>query len=300
MRHLVTVAALVVMSASAACGPADHAPVFDPIDNATGFVGQELDINLRASDANGNTLYYSFSSPQIPDLDTRAAIRPYGDGSMAIFAWTPNVSDIGTWEIDFNVTDGSSSATETVDVEIDSAEVGANAPVFVQPLGTGTTLDLSMATCIDVDITVNDNDTPQVTIALEPQIIAGGTLTSTGHHSATRHWSPSPAQIAAENRYDLVLSASDGTNPKTIKTYHNVLEKPVMMGCGDTGTPPVVTSSTADDEQHIPLAGHRHGHRRQGDQGRAHLLLHDHRAGHAAQPGDHDARQHDVDLGQRP
>jgi hypothetical protein len=245
----------VTVAAGLSCGAKTSPPSIDPIDNQNGFVGQPLMIQLRASSATGAPLQYSFSVPAIPDLSSRAMIRPYGDGSMAVFTWTPIASDVGQWQIDFNVTDGAATATETVDVEIDAGEIGSNAPVFVQPLGTGTTLDLNTAKCIDVPVQVNDNDTPRVTIAQEPQIIAGATLTTTGDQAATWHWCPSQTQIDAQNRYPLTLSASDGQNPKTIKNYLIVLQKPVMMGCGsvNTGTPPVVTSSMADVNSTAPL-----------------------------------------------
>lgn len=243
MRQAVT--SLLALALASACGPSDQAPKFDPVTDQVGFVGSELSVILRASDPDADALTFSFSAPQIPDLGTRADIKPYGqDSSQAIFHWTPNARDVGVWIIDFDVTDGTSAVSESVTIEIKAA-VGSNeSPVFVQPLGSGSTLDLALARDIEINIVVEDPDNTNITIAQEAPIIDKAVLTVTGATSAKWRWQPTAAQIEARNVYALTLSADDGESPKTIKNYFIMLKKPPMTGC--PGTAPVITHTSAD------------------------------------------------------
>jgi hypothetical protein len=76
---------------------------------------------------------------------------------------------------------------------------------------------------MSIDILVEDRDTAQVTIEEVAPPIMGGQLLIADGTSGTWDWCPTPAQVAAQDRYTLVLSADDGENPKTIKNYVIVL-----------------------------------------------------------------------------
>jgi hypothetical protein len=240
VRQAVTLLAVVVTSA---CGPSGREPAFDPIEDQVGFVGRELSVMLRASDPDADALTFSFSAPQISDLASRADLRPYGqDSSQAIFRWTPNARDVGIWIIDFEVTDGSSAISESVTFDI---KPGMNeSPVFLQPLGSGTTLDLALAREIELDVVVEDPDNAQVTIEQEEPLIEKAVLTLTGATTAKWRWQPTAAQIEARSVYALTLSAYDGASPKTEKHYFIMLKKAPMPGC--PGAAPVITHSPAD------------------------------------------------------
>jgi hypothetical protein len=119
--------------------------------------------------------------------------------------------------------------------------VGA-APIFRQPLGTGTAVDLTVNPCINVAIVIEDQDTPTVTIAQENPVISGAMLTIVDGQDATWMWCPTPSQVAATNRYTLVLSADDGSNPKTIKNYVIVLN-------GGVVSPPQLVINEIDYDQ---------------------------------------------------
>ena len=54
-----------------------------------------------------------------------------------------------------------------------SGKKGSTAPIFVQPLGNGTTLDLSQETCLDVALVVVDPDSASVSLAHEEPVIDG-------------------------------------------------------------------------------------------------------------------------------
>jgi hypothetical protein len=224
------------------CGN-NHPPVLQPITDQTAAVGVELVIELRATDADGDTMSFDFDAPGIMDIKSRAQLSTFADG-VGRFRWTPQSSDrnVMPYPFDFKVTDGKATTTETVQITVADSP-GGTAPVFRQPLGTGTTLDLSMAMCIDVNILVEDSDSTMVTLADEDPKIDGAMLTQTDAFQGTWHWCPSAAQIALQDRWTLHLSADDGTN-KTEKTYLIVLRTAQQMNC--PGMPPMIT--------HTPLA----------------------------------------------
>lgn len=238
LRSFVALTGLV--ATGVACG-GGGAPELAPLSDQQVAVGTELVVQLIGSDPDGDELSYSFSA-DVPDVQNRASITRRPDGS-GVFRWTPLAADVGPWFFDFSVADGDGSDTLTIQIEVKSA-IGVNsAPVFREPLGTGTTLDLSQGSCLDLQIVVEDQDTSSVTITQDEPTIEGATLSSTGGLSATWHWCPTAAQIAAEDRYTLVLGADDLTNSKTTKHYLIVLRKAPKPDC--PGDPPLV--------QHTPM-----------------------------------------------
>ena len=46
------------------------------------------------------------------------------------------------------MSDGTTTTTETVTISVALSGEGSNAPFFIQPLGTGTTLDLATQTIL--------------------------------------------------------------------------------------------------------------------------------------------------------
>jgi lamin tail-like protein len=139
---------------------------------------------------------------------------------MGVFRWTPLAEDLGTHAFDFTVDDGAATTTVSISIEVKSA-AGA-VPIFRQPLGDGTVVDLQQMPCPTISVVIEDQDTPTVTIAQEPPVIAGATLTTIDGQSASWKWCPT-AQQAMQDRYTLILSADDHENPKTIKPYVIVL-----------------------------------------------------------------------------
>ncbi len=242
MAFLRTYAALAgVVATTVACGGGTP-PELSPLGDQEVAVGTELVIPLVGTDSDGDDLDYQFHA-DVPDIYQRASITKRPDGT-GLFRWTPKAADVGPWFFDFSVSDGDGKDTLTITVEVKSA-VGVNsAPVFREPLGTGTTLDLAQKSCIDLGVVVEDQDSSSVVIAQEEPIIAGATLTSTGGLSASWHWCPTPTDIAADDRYTLVLSADDLTNPKTMKHYLIVLRKPPKPDC--PGDAPVVDHTPSD------------------------------------------------------
>ncbi|HKA91093.1 MAG TPA: hypothetical protein VKE22_25700 [Haliangiales bacterium] len=250
MRQVVTLAGgLVWWTVTSACGPAERAPMLNPITNEPSlraYVGEELSVELHATYAGSSSLTFSFRAPSIPNLATRAQIVPR-DATSATFRWTPLATDAGSWDIDFEVSDGHSSGTETVTIDVAAAPSNKVPPTFVKPTGSGTTLDLTAKACLDLDIEVQDTDSTRVTIAEEPQKIDGATLTATGPFTATWHWCPTQAQIDAKDRYALQLSATDDTNQKSLRPYLIFLKKPACVGVGPTIVHTPVDASQVND-----------------------------------------------------
>jgi hypothetical protein len=241
-------ASAAIALALAACG-GGAAPELAAITDQRVAVGQELTIELFATDADGDALDYTFASAGLADLATRATITKTEAGT-GLFRWRPLAADVGTQRIDFTVSDGDGSDTETVTVEVKSAIGDQTVPVFRQPLGTGTTLDLSVRPCLDLDIVVEDQDSTDVAITALDPLIAGAELTQTTAFTATWHWCPSREQSGSDEPFTLILSADDGDNPPVIKNYLIVVRAGPQNCPGDG---PVVTHTAENVSQLVDL-----------------------------------------------
>jgi len=225
-----------------ACKGGGAAPEFDPVDRQVAQVGVQLSLTLNATDEDGDELDFSFEST-IPDAQSRANLTRSPSGA-GIWRWTPLASDVGTWYVDFRASDGDNTTTLTVEIEVVSAVGAEGAPIFRQPLGTGTTLDLESEQCLDVSIVIEDQDSTSVELTQEEPLIEGATLDIAGGLTGSWSWCPTREQAAAEDRYTLTLGADDLTNPRTIKNYLIVLRNGDGAGC--PGDPPVIGHSAQD------------------------------------------------------
>jgi hypothetical protein len=200
-----------------ACGLAGcddgHAPDLGAIADQTAAVGNQLTIELDGTDVDGDSLAYGVKA----DIMLQGATITETPSGAGLFTWTPLAEDVGMHVFDFYVSDGSHKTTTSVNVNVVSSIAGA--PIFRQPLGTGTVVNLSTTPCMTVDIVVEDPDSASVTLAQEDPVIAGGMLMQVDGLTGMWTWCPTAAQAAASDRYTLILSADDGTNPKTIKPY---------------------------------------------------------------------------------
>ncbi len=233
--------AAVVATVVAGCAPPGTAPRIEQVEDQIGFVGEELVILLFASDPDGSSLVYSFSG-DVPDIQERARISPIPGG--AEFRWTPLASDVGEWFLDFRVSDGSFSDRITVRVEVRPA-VGES-PIFRQPLGSGTTLDVSETSCLELDVVVDAPSVSQVQLGQEPPIIEGAELEQTSGLAGVWTWCPSSGQIEQSDRYLLTLSADDGENPPATKQYLIILQQSSAANC--PGEPPQIEHRVEDEE----------------------------------------------------
>ena len=216
---LTCLATAAMLASIAGCG-VNNAPVVDAVADQIAAVGDELTVELRASDMNGNALFFDWKCDELPALKGRTpppSLTLY-DGGIAQFRWIPQAIDSrpAPYTFDFDVNDGRATTRRSVLVTVDD-QGGSNAPVFVQPVGSGTTLQLDTQACLTLPIVANDTDATQVTLAQEDPVIDGATLVQTDPFSATWKWCPSAAQVAMQDRFYLNLSADDGKHPKTLK-----------------------------------------------------------------------------------
>lgn len=225
-----------------ACGPGGSDPVMRAVGDQLAAVNQELVIPLSATDADGDEVFYTFSS-NVPDIYARAEVSrlPNGGGE---FRWTPQADDVGEWFFDFTASDGSRSDTITIRVEVRAAIGGNSAPRFVHPQGSGTTLDLAESACLELNVEIADADSAEVTIAQGQPLIEGAELDIISGTTATWSWCPSERQIEGDDRYNLLLTADDGDNPLRLHPYLVVLRSPLKPNC--PGDAPVVTHEAAD------------------------------------------------------
>ncbi|MEO8699156.1 MAG: lamin tail domain-containing protein [Kofleriaceae bacterium] len=197
----------------AACG-GGAAPEIHDLADQVATVGQQLTLTIDGTDADGDQLTYGVHADISLQGNAMLTQSPSGAG---VFLWTPLASDLGVHAFDFTASDGSS--TTTVSISIDVRSTSGALPIFREPLGAGSVVNVAQQPCVMLNIVVEDQDTVDVTIGQEAPEITGATLTQTDGTTATWEWCPTPAQVSEQDRYTLVLSADDGENPKTIKNY---------------------------------------------------------------------------------
>jgi hypothetical protein len=230
------------LATAVACGPSGRAPQLSRLADQVAQVGTELTINLDGTDPDGDRLSYGFHAADTGDLSGHADITESPSGT-GVFRWTPLGGDVGPHAFDFTVSDGNYTTTVTIHIDVRSAIGAATAPVFRQPLGSGTTIDLASQPCVDLDLMIDDEDSATVKISQDEPLIDGAELRAGDGHTATWHWCPTREQ-QAEARYTLVLGADDGDNPRTVKNYLVVLRGGSGTSC--PGTAPVISHTARD------------------------------------------------------
>ncbi|HLL22980.1 MAG TPA: Ig-like domain-containing protein, partial [Kofleriaceae bacterium] len=241
MRHpkrfsSLTLTSIAYLATTVACS-SGAAPELSGLSDQVAQVGTELKFELAGTDPDGDQLSYSFRAANIEGLENRAqvSVSPSGNG---VFRWTPISADVGEHAFDFTVSDGDHKTTVTITIDVKSAIGSATAPVFRQPLGSGTTIDLAKRKCVELQIVIEDQDSAQVDLAMEEPVIEGATLNQQDGLTASFTWCPTKEQ-EAETRYTLTLSADDGANPKTLKNYLIVLRGGTGQNC--PGEAPTIT-----------------------------------------------------------
>jgi len=246
MRH--AIAFTYLLATAVACGPTS-APELTGLSDQVAQVGTELKIELDGTDSAGDRLTYDYRAPDVSDLAGHASmtVTPAGAG---IFKWTPLAQDVGQHAFDFIVSNGGASTTVTINITVKAAIGSATAPVFRQPLGTGTTIDLSRTPCVDLDVVVDDQATAQVIITQEDPVIDGAKLMVIDGATAKWHWCPTTAQQQSDSRYTVVFAANDNQNPKTEKPYLIVLRNGAAA-CPGQG--PSISSTASDATTRLDL-----------------------------------------------
>ena len=248
-RSVLTMTGITCLATAVACGPGSP-PELPGLTDQVAQVGTELMINLAGHDPDGDPLAYGFHAGDLTDLDGHAEITQSPSGS-GVFRWTPMGQDVGRHAFEFSASDASHTTKVTIDIDVRSAIGSATAPVFREPVGGGTTIDLAQQPCVDLDVVIDDQDTPSVKISQVEPVIDGAELRIRDGHTAVWHWCPTREQ-QAESRYTLTLAGDDGDNPRTTLSYLVVLRTGSGTSC--PGTAPVISHTPHDISTILDLA----------------------------------------------
>ncbi len=222
---------------------ANHSPVFLPIYNQSVESGQLLDFLIEAVDDDGDRL--TFSASDKPETARLEAVN----ANTARFTWTPLASDAGAdgqgrnHSVSFAVTDGSSTATETISIFVSLGGVGSGAPVFISP--SDYTLDLDLKSSIEFAIEVRDADSAEVELRVVENIPGGIFDSVLGQKHARFEWAPSIAQVSERPVWNLRVGANDRINPEVFLDI-TILLKGGQKKC--EGTPPLLTHTALADQ----------------------------------------------------
>jgi hypothetical protein len=179
-----TVYADVVVTVAAA----STAPVLTQIGNKTVGVGQLLQFAISATDLKGGTLTYSASN-----LPSGAAFN----ASTRAFSWTP--SQAGTYPATFRVSNGSASASETINITV-TAQSPVNGPPLLSRIGNKTGI---VGQLLQFSVTATDSNGDNLTYS------AANLPTGASFNTLTRTFAWTP-QLAGTYP-NVVILVSDGS-----------------------------------------------------------------------------------------
>jgi subtilisin family serine protease/fibronectin type 3 domain-containing protein len=188
--------------------PRNRPPIFDPIDDKSVIVNSLLTFTVSATDPDGDTLVYS------------APIIPVGAGfdpATRTFSWTPGFTQVGTYQIVFQVSDGSVTVSRSVTVTVTKP----NGPPVLNAIGPKT-VDENHALTFTVSASDPDND--QLTYSV-PSLPIGASFDPA---TRTFSWTPTYEQSGV---YNVTFEVSDGklTSAETITITVNDVDRPPVM-----------------------------------------------------------------------
>ncbi len=216
-------------------------PLLGKIASQRALVNQELALRVDGRDTDGDPVVWVVESASLSGLAGRS--RFDADRKGATFFWTPLISDVGDHQVTVGLSDGEIVTSRSFTVSVGVGE-GSSSPVFVQPLGTGGTLDLTREACLEIPIAVTDPDTPGVTLGQADPVIQGAELEQATELDGTWTWCPTREQVNGSDRYNLRLTADDYDNPTVVKEYLVVLRGGDGSDC--PGDAPTVRHSAQD------------------------------------------------------
>ncbi|MFA5794301.1 MAG: SDR family NAD(P)-dependent oxidoreductase [Candidatus Brocadiia bacterium] len=188
----------------------DRAPVLASPGNQTVNESQLLTFILSSNDPDGDNITYSM----IP-VPTGATL----DVATGAFAWTPDYTQAGSYEVTFKATANSLSDTKTVTITVNNVD---RAPVLVSP-GNQVVNEGQLLT---FTLSATDPDGDTIVYSMSP-VPAGAALdTATGVFS----WTPDYGQTG--NYTVTFVAAANGLTDSKV----------IIITVGDVDRPPVLTS----------------------------------------------------------
>jgi hypothetical protein len=95
----------------------NHAPVLNPIGNKTVKIKSNLRFTINATDLDGDKLTYS-----VQNLPINATFNP----ATRIFSWTPSANQVGTYNVRFDVSDGTLKDSKTISIGVTTSTPTTN------------------------------------------------------------------------------------------------------------------------------------------------------------------------------
>lgn len=103
-------------------------PVLNPVGNRTVTLGQTLEFQLTASDADNNTLTYLTAG-----LPAGATLNP----ATGAFSWTPSAGQVGQHTVSFTVSDSLLTDGETIQITVVEVPVTGDNKIFLPVVTRG-------------------------------------------------------------------------------------------------------------------------------------------------------------------
>ncbi|MCP5092574.1 MAG: DUF5011 domain-containing protein, partial [Gammaproteobacteria bacterium] len=186
--------------------PANLPPVLATIGNQTRDEGQLLTLNLSASDPNaGNSVTFSANN-----LPAGATFEDNLDGT-AVFTWTPNFNQAGSYTPRFTVRDDGSPVEqdrETITITVNDV----NRPPVLTVIGPRTVEDGNLLSFV---LNASDPDGHNIAFSMNgvppgSGLPAGANLVDNGNGTAQFSWTPDLSQVGS---HSIQFNATDDGLP---------------------------------------------------------------------------------------
>ncbi len=192
-----------------------HPPTFEQLGDQILQPGVLYQLQLEASDEDGDTLRYATLGP-IPD---GASL----DGATGLFRWTPEQNNAGSINrVTFQVTDGALTDTLEARLIVAGGELDNNPPT-VEPLDS---MEVSVGNTLEFDILATDPDQDPLTITVSGALPQGAQFNAETWHFK---WTPTAAQ--AGKSIHLLFEISDSVY--VVKLAADIWVRTASQACGD-------------------------------------------------------------------
>ena len=237
--------ALLALFGAMACGE-DGSATLEPLAPVTVLVNETMRVELSAM--GGGSAEFATAPFDLPGARLTVTGTAASGGEVR---WTPLASHVGSHTITVQLRDGSDVFDET-ELQVTVEPSADSAPIFLRP-GAGGTFDLTADPVVAFDIEVRDDDSARVTIRENGELPDGAFIVELDDKRARFEWQPTPAQLAASERWTIPLAADDRDHPPTELDFVAVLRGAAKPGC--PGDAPVVAITAPAEGGRVPNTG---------------------------------------------